>query len=375
MGDELTKEITDFALEEAVRMSQSSLGYLAFVNEQETVLTMHSWSKDAMALCGVKDGQHVYYIEKTGLWGEAIRQRRTIITNDYAAANEFKRGYPEGHVPIKRHMNIPVFDGGRIVLLIGVANKTEPYTEADVRQLTLLMQGMWQLIQRKHSQDMLRASLREKDLLLKEINHRVNNNLQLISNLLAMQRKYIRDKDALTVFTESQNRIRSIALVHEKLYLTKGFATIDLKEYIKELAHNVVYSFVSEKGRIALEVKVGDITMNIERAITCGLVLNELISNTLKHAFPEGRQGRISVSFMNDAGGNILMVYSDDGVGIPESIEPRKASSLGLRLIYTLVEKQLDGSIELIPGKGAEYRITFHQTEADFPLEARKNAA
>jgi len=153
------KEIVDFALEEGVRLTKSQIGYLAFVNEDETVLTMHSWSRTAMAQCAIIDKPLIYPLETTGLWGEAVRQRRPIITNDYAALNPYKKGYPEGHVEVSRHMNIPVFDGDRIVAVAGVGNKEEDYDESDVRQLTLLMNGMWWQIKRQRAEEELAAEV------------------------------------------------------------------------------------------------------------------------------------------------------------------------------------------------------------------------
>jgi len=149
------QEVTDFALEEAVRLTSSRLGYLAFTSEDESILTMHSWSKTAMAQCAIQDKPIVYPVVDTGLWGEAVRQRKPVITNDYPAPNPLKKGYPEGHVHIARHMNLPVFEEGRIVLVAGVGNKAEPYDDSDVRQLTLLMQGMWQLLRRREIQEQL----------------------------------------------------------------------------------------------------------------------------------------------------------------------------------------------------------------------------
>lgn len=146
------QEVTDFALEQAVALTKSQIGYLALVNEDESVLTMHSWSKSAMALCRIVDKPIVYPVHMTGLWGEAVRQRRPIITNDYHAPNPLKKGCPEGHVPVRRHMNVPVFSGDRIVAVAGVGNKEEPYDDSDVRQLTLLIEGMWKLIERHRTQ-------------------------------------------------------------------------------------------------------------------------------------------------------------------------------------------------------------------------------
>ncbi|MFZ5447784.1 MAG: GAF domain-containing protein [Thermodesulfobacteriota bacterium] len=157
------KEITNFALEEGVRLTKSKIGYLAFTNEDETVLTMQAWSETAMQECAVTDKPLVYPLNTTGLWGEAVRQRRPIITNDYAAPNPYKRGYPTGHVEIYRHMNIPVFDGDHIVAVAGVGNKDDDYDESDVRQLTLLMNGMWWQVKRKRAEEALTA---ERKLLI-----------------------------------------------------------------------------------------------------------------------------------------------------------------------------------------------------------------
>ena len=161
MTDAPLSEITEFALEGAVKLTQSRIGYFAFMNEDESVLTMHAWSKSAMKQCAVIDQPIDYPVETTGLWGEAVRQRRPVITNDYASPSPLKKGTPEGHVPILRHMNVPVFEGQRIVAVAGVGNKEEPYDESDVRQLTLLMQGMWQLLQRRREQTELHQARRE----------------------------------------------------------------------------------------------------------------------------------------------------------------------------------------------------------------------
>jgi signal transduction histidine kinase/DNA-binding response OmpR family regulator len=162
------QQITDFVLEEAVRLTKSGIGYLAFMNEDETVLTMHSWSKTAMKQCSVIDKPIVYPVETTGLWGEAVRQRKPVITNDYAAPNPLKKGYPEGHVAITRHMNIPVFDGQQIVAVAGVGNKEDDYDDSDVRQLTLLMQGMWRLVQRMRAEEALRKARDELEVRVQE---------------------------------------------------------------------------------------------------------------------------------------------------------------------------------------------------------------
>jgi PAS domain S-box-containing protein len=164
MTDAPLRDITNFTLEEAVRLTQSGIGYLAFTNEDESVLTMHAWSRTAMQECAIIDKPIHYDVVTTGLWGEAVRQRKPVFTNDYPAPNPLKKGYPAGHVHVQRHMNVPIFDGEHIVAVIGVGNKEAPYDDADVRQLTLLGQGMWQLLRRREAQEQLRLAHEELEL-------------------------------------------------------------------------------------------------------------------------------------------------------------------------------------------------------------------
>jgi len=158
MTNQPDQMLTDFALEKAIELTHSTIGYLAFMNEDETILTMYSWSRQAMQECMIEKKPIVYPVETTGLWGEPVRQRKPLITNDYQAPNPLRKGYPEGHVHVKRHMNIPLFDGDRIVLVAGVGNKEYPYEESDIRQLTLLMDGMWKIIKQKRVDEALRDS-------------------------------------------------------------------------------------------------------------------------------------------------------------------------------------------------------------------------
>jgi len=171
------QRITDFALETAVALTRSRLGYVAFVNDDESVLTMHSWSKTAMEECAIREKPIVYPLVETGLWGEALRQRRPIITNDYQAPNPLKKGYPEGHIAVFRHMNAPIFEGEHIVVVAGVGNKDTPYDESDVRQLTLLMQGMWQLIQLRKAHDELENRVQQRTAELARANEELKREI------------------------------------------------------------------------------------------------------------------------------------------------------------------------------------------------------
>jgi PAS domain S-box-containing protein len=152
------QQIMDYALEESVRLTRSEIGYLAFLNKDESVLTMYAWSRSAMKECAMDDKPISYPVVDTGLWGEAVRQRRPVITNDYAAANPLKKGCPHGHVALRRHLNVPVFAGSRIVIVAGVGNKDAAYDLDDVQELTLLMEGLWRLLEHRRAGEELRES-------------------------------------------------------------------------------------------------------------------------------------------------------------------------------------------------------------------------
>jgi len=165
MTDASLSDISKYVMEEAVRLTSSRIGYIAFVNEDESLLTMHAWSSQAMKECAIDEKPLEYPLASTGLWGEAVRQRKAVITNDYRQPNPLKKGTPEGHVHIYRHMNVPIFDEEHIVVVIGVGNKETPYDESDVRQLTLLTTGMWRIVQRKQAEEEVRklnATLEER---------------------------------------------------------------------------------------------------------------------------------------------------------------------------------------------------------------------
>jgi PAS domain S-box-containing protein len=166
MTDATVKEIADFTLEEAVRLTRSRIGYLAFVDDAETTLTMHSWSRQAMAECAMAEKPRIYPLETVGLWGEPLRRRQPVITNDYVASHPLKQGYPEGHVPIERHLGVPVFDGERVVAIAGVGNKARDYDELDVQQMRLLFQGMWQMIERRRSEERIQYARAENETIL-----------------------------------------------------------------------------------------------------------------------------------------------------------------------------------------------------------------
>jgi len=222
------------------------------------------------------------------------------------------------------------------------------------------MFGMVQdITERKRVEEQIEASLKEKEMLLREIHHRVNNNMQVISSLLWLQSEYIKDKKYLEIFRDSQNRIISMSLVHEKLYRSKDLAKIEFNEYIRDLVNGLFQSHGVKTGTIELKINTDNVSLGILQAIPCGLLINELITNSLKYAFPEDRKGEIIVSLNLNNENVVELKVGDNGVGIPSDVDFRKTESLGLRLVTILAEDQLQGKIDLDRSRGTEFIIKF----------------
>ena len=208
----------------------------------------------------------------------------------------------------------------------------------------------------------LKISLDEKDVLLKEVHHRVKNNLQIVTSLLNLQSSYLSDQKSIDAFKETRNRVMSMALIHEKLYRSKDLARIDFSEYIQMLASQITATY-SMKGNVAMRINVDKILMGIDIAVPCGLMINEMISNSMKHAFPDGRPGEIVIDmheYPGDGEKQYILKVKDNGIGLPEGFSIEKASSLGMILISSLAS-QLNGSLEIKSDGGTEYSIRIRE--------------
>ena len=213
------------------------------------------------------------------------------------------------------------------------------------------------LTERKETQAQLRASVEEKEVLLREVHHRVKNNLQIVSSLLNLQDTSSRvDGSTGRILRESRNRIRSMALIHEQLYKSKDLARIDFSEYAKELVHYLGRSFDLVGKGIELQLAVDSQSLPVDQAIPCGMIINELVANGVEHAYPEGG-GEIRIAFQQTAG-RCLLTVGDDGQGLPSQLDPKTAETLGLRLIWALGE-QLQADVEFDGSGGTEVRIGF----------------
>ena len=216
---------------------------------------------------------------------------------------------------------------------------------------------------RKRAEKQIKHTLNEKEILLKEIHHRVKNNLQVISSLLYFQSKKSNDDRTLEMFNESRNRVRSMALLHEKLYQAEDIGNIDFSDYVRSLTRFLHETYSVEAERAQIDVDVDDIQIGIENAISCGLIINELVSNALKYAFPDEKTGRISVKLRKDVDDDIILIVKDDGVGFPDSFELGKTDTLGMQLVYNLSQR-LRGTVEHKNTHGTQFTIRFKQRKA-----------
>jgi PAS domain S-box-containing protein len=211
----------------------------------------------------------------------------------------------------------------------------------------------------KRAEAQIRASLLEKENLLREIHHRVKNNMQVVSALLVLQSKKTKDRRILEMFRDSEHRIKTMALIHEKLYQSRSFGTIDLAEYLTRLIQYLFRSYEELSAGVTLDMDVRDISLDIDTALPASLIINELVSNSLKYAFPHGKGGKICIRARREEGGGCVMEIRDNGVGLPRGLDLEKTETLGLRLVHGLAVSQLGGSIERGTGKGTSFIIRF----------------
>jgi PAS domain S-box-containing protein len=216
---------------------------------------------------------------------------------------------------------------------------------------------------RKEAEAALSDSLKEKEVLLRELYHRTKNNMQVISSLLGIKADLINDESVKSILNDMGGRIRTIALVHQKLYQSKNLSRIDLGDYIKDLSNLLMDSYSSLSGRVSLNLNLENVNVLIDTAIPCGLIINELITNAMKYAFPGNIGGEINISLFKANDDLITLIISDNGIGIPSSKDIFSGETLGIQLLTSIVEHQLLGKIEFELSKGVSCTISFKDSQ------------
>jgi two-component sensor histidine kinase/PAS domain-containing protein len=309
-----------------------------------------------------------------GITSHIIRTRTPLVINRDTDAEMEKLGAKTLGNPARSYLGVPIIVGDDVTGVISIQSlsREEAFDRESVRLMETVAATVGAAIQnaqlygamqqevvtRQRAEEEIKLSLREKEVLLKEIHHRVKNNLQIITSLLNLQSSQLKDPDAMTVFRESQSRVRSMALIHEKLYQSKDLAHIDFDGYVRDLMVYLFRSYAANPDQIRTHIATNDMYLTIDTAIPCGLIISELVTNTIKYAFPEGKRGELHVALGPADDGHLALLVKDNGVGFPEGFDWRSSDSLGLQLVNTL-SSQLHGTIEVDGRGGTSFRITF----------------
>lgn len=230
---------------------------------------------------------------------------------------------------------------------------------------TLVLSAIVDITDRKQKEQRIEAALREKDVLLREIHHRVKNNLQIIDSLLNLQAARIADKNVQDMLRESQNRIRSMALIHQTLYQSNDFAEVDFRLFLESLVRTLASSHGVDSGHIQMTVEAEPVTLPLDSAIPCGLAVNELITNAVKHAFPANRAGKIIVCLTQEPDSTVVVSVADDGIGLPANIDVMTTPTLGLQLV-TLLAGQLKGTVSMDTTEATKFLLSFPRTKQEY---------
>ncbi|MCW5977284.1 MAG: GAF domain-containing protein [Bryobacteraceae bacterium] len=363
--DSTIEEMAKLVLAKARELTGSPRGYVSALNPQTGQVEGHATAAADAGVCGIsgkcpkadplEDGSSVC------LWSRERRSGPRYFTNrTKAVVCDCLAG---GATAIERFLCVPVMLDGKPAAKIALANSPRDYSSRDVQAVRHLA-GFYALaIDRKRYQTGIIDALREKEVLLREVHHRVKNNLQVISSLLSLQAGGLRDPKALEMLKESQNRVRSMAMVHEHLHRSRELSRISFGEYVRNLCASLFSSYGIDSARIGLQIQLQDVSFAIDTAIPCGLIIQELVSNSLKYAFPAGRSGQIAIRLQPGDGPSMTLSVSDDGVGLPPTVDFAGSNSLGLRLVRILAA-QMDGAVQCFSGKGTSFRIEFKCQES-----------
>lgn len=265
---------------------------------------------------------------------------------------------PSGNPEIDNLLTVPVVLGEELVGQITLINAPDNFTDDDLKAIERLAVFYALAIQNKRAEEEIKQSLEDNKILLREVHHRVKNNMQIISSLLNLQINYEEEKKAVNVLKESQGRVKSMSMVHEKLYQSPSFTKIDFKNYVEQLIKDIFYSYGINNGNIETVMDIDNIEIGIDTAIPCGLIINELVTNTVKYAFPQNK-GILYIK-LKSIQDKIELVIADNGIGLPEDFDFTNSDSLGLQLVNNLVT-QIDGQISLDQSHGTAFTISFQE--------------
>ena len=339
----------------------SRAAYLPFVSERKAYVTQLQWYKKDLGDSLGEDisldtAKHFFgknYVEIPKDIDKIINipgLKRTIKL--YVSAKLKKHN-------IKSYLVVPYGDINKPkgLFTFSECEKDREWSNLEKNILSEVVSIVTMKVEQIKAAERVKASLKEKEVLLQEIHHRVKNNMQIISSLIRLQSRHIHDEQALKMFRSTQNRVQSMAIIHERLYKSKDFAKVDFSEYIQVLTGNLFSAYGIDPRSVKLHLNIKDVSLDINTAIPCGLIVNELVSNSLKHAFPDGKKGEIKITMHPLNKKEVELIVSDNGIGLPEKVDFRNTESLGLHLVAILAEDQLRGNIKLNRKKGTSFHL------------------
>ena len=394
------REVSSHLLKSALCQTKSEYGFIGVVAEGPAlrILAYEGVKWDATINREFYENTMRTYQERgfleftnfNNLFGHVITSQSVVCSND-PVADPRSGGLPPGHPPLRAFLGVPILHGAEVVGMFGVANRPGGYTGAEQTRIEILAKATGVLYDsyrrkerevamsaanlaliddiaaRRRMEETIKASLKEKEVLLREVYHRVKNNLQVIASLLSLQAASLKDPQAATMFRESQNRVKAMALVHEKLYQSHDLANIDFNAYIQSLVMSLLRSYGVLADAIAVNLSVENVSLSLDTAVPCGLLINELVSNALKHAFPrldrsKGKKGELTIRLRPVCQDTFELTVRDNGIGMPPEVDMAHPESFGLKLIATLV-RQLRGTLECRRNGGTEMRLVIREAD------------
>ncbi len=332
--------------------------YLALYDEAEQKITYPFYLKEGSRI------EHESRPFANAFTEFVIRSRKGVILNEHILSSLKLLGVTGSSIDARSLIAAPMTAGEKVLGVITIQDfeKENAFTQNQLELLTTVGSQAAIALENSYLYSEVTKQLREKEILLQEVHHRVKNNLQVMSSLIKLQARYIKDEKMLDLMKETGGRIQSMSIVHTKLYNSGDYEFLNFGEYVKNLVENFQNTYGYKLRNIKFEINIQDVIVNIDTAIPCGLIINELISNSIKYAFPGEKAGTISVSLEKADGGRLKMEIKDDGTGVKDGIDLSKADSLGIQLV-TLLTRQMNGTMDVKSSKqgGTSFDITFEE--------------
>jgi two-component sensor histidine kinase len=356
--EEMYERVLDVVLD-ALDSRHGVFGYI----DQEGSLVCPSMTREIFEQCRMSDTTIVFPADSWGgIWGASLTTMKSILSNSPGSV-------PDGHIAITRCVFVPIVDREELIGLLAVANRDTDYLDEDRDLMESVARRIGPILharlardveekERLRAEESLKRAIGEKDALLREIHHRVKNNMAVILSMISLQGEDSVHQETVDGMNKIRGRIRAMALAHDQLYRSEDFRRVDLGSYAQSLTDALFQTHPERIGKVDLQTRITDVAVTIDVAIPCGLILNELIGNSLEHAFPDGSRGEIAVALDSCEDGRFELAVTDNGVGFQGDADADRAGGFGLQLVE-LLAKQLGADLEMRWDHGADVRVRF----------------